>query len=336
MSKVTMKDVARESGVSLATVSRALRNPDLVSVETIERIKEAVENTQYEYTKSIPANGATLPVIGVIVPSTICFGFAETIMGIQEASLEKGFAHIVGCTNYDNQTERALLEKFQQSRVAGLILTGFSLSNESLIREIIRSGVPTCVIWENSSDAEISYVGFDNFKAVYNLANHLISLGHRQIGILCGPFSKSDRPYRRLNGYRTALEEHAIVYDQRLVYEGDPTMEEGKKGMKQIMSLPDPPTAVLAAADVLALGALITANKMGLRIPNDVSIVGMDDIPYSEYCIPPLTTAHVPAYDMGYKSVEVIARNLNAKEPKVVHKCLDAPIVFRESTQTIS
>jgi len=330
-----MKDVARESGVSLATVSRALSNPDLVSSETIQRIKEAVQSTRYEYSKAVPSNGATLPIIGVLVPSTICFGFAETIMGIQEASLEKGFAHIVGCTHYDSHTERMLLEKFQQSRVSGLILAGFSLSNESLIREIIHAGVPTCVIWENSSDVEISYVGFDNFKAVYDLANHLISLGHRHIGLLCGPFSKSERPYRRLNGYRAALEKHNIVYDQRLVYEADPTMEEGKNGMKQIMSLPDPPSAILAAADVLALGALLTAAKMGLRVPDDVSVVGMDDIAYSEYSIPPLTTARVPAFDMGYQAVEVIAQNLNAKEPQVVHKCLGVSIVLRESTQDI-
>ena len=206
MPKITMKDVAFESGVSLATVSRALRNPDLVSFKTVQRIEEAVQKTQYKYSKAITVRGGTLPVIGVMVPSTICFGFADTIMGIQQASLEKGFALTVGCTNYDNQTERTLLERFQQNRIAGLILTGFSLSNESLIRGIVHSGVPTCVIWENASDVEISYVGIDNFKAVYDLANYLISLGHRHIGLLCGPFSKSDRPYRRLNGYRTALE----------------------------------------------------------------------------------------------------------------------------------
>lgn len=330
-----MKDVARESGVSLATVSRALRSPDLVNPDTMQRIKEAIQHTRYEYSKAIAPNGATLPTIGVIVPSTICFGFAETIMGIQEATLELGFAHIVGCTSYENQTESSLLDKFQKSRVSGLILTGFSLSNESLIREIVHSGVPTCVIWENSSDAEINYVGFDNFKAVYDLTIHLISLGHRHIGLLVGPFSKSDRPYRRLNGYRAALEEHNIVYDPRLVHEGEPTMEEGKKGMHRIMSQPDPPTAILAASDVLALGALRSSHQMGLRIPEDVSLVGMDNIPYSEYSIPPLTTAHVPAYEMGYKAVEVIAQSLNAKDPKVVRECLPSPIVLRESTQKI-
>ncbi len=333
MAKATMHDVAKEADVSIATVSRALRSPDLVSSDTMERIEGAIRKTQYKYSMVTPVPGGTLPVIGIIIPSTICFGFADTIFGIQKASQEMGFALSVGSTNYDNQIERSLLENFQKNRVAGLILTGFSLSNESLIREIVRSGVPVCVIWENSSDAEISYVGFDNFKAVHELANHLIALGHQRIGLLCGPFSKSHRPHRRLNGYRTALEEQSIVYDPQLVYEANPSMEEGKIGMKQIMSLPNPPTAVLAAADVFALGAMKTAREMGLNIPDDVSIVGVDDIPYAEYSNPPLTTVRVPCYEIGYGAVEVIAQNIRTKEAKVIHKCFDVPMILRESTQ---
>ncbi len=333
MAKATMQDVAKEADVSIATVSRALRNPDLVSFDTMERIEEAIRKTQYEYSMVTPVSGGTLPVIGVLVPSTICFGFADTIFGIQEATQEMGFALSVGCSNYDNQTERSLLEKFKKNRVAGLILIGFFISNDSLIRKIIRSGVPVCVIWENSSDTEINYVGFDNFKAVHELTNHLIALEHQRIGLLCGPFSKSHRPHQRLNGYRTALEEHNIVYDPKLVYEGNPSMEEGKIGMKQIMSLPNPPSAVLAAADVFALGAMKTAREMDLKIPDDVSLVGIDDIPYTEYSNPPLTTVRVPSYEMGYESVEVIAQHIRTKEAKVVHKCFDVPIVLRESTQ---
>ena len=333
MTKATMQDVAQESGVSLATVSRAIRNPELVSNDTRERVETAIQKTNYKYTMLTPAPGGVMPVIGVLVPTSICFGFADTIMGIQEASQEKGFALTVGYTNYDSKKEKNLLEQFKKNRISGLILTGFTLSNEPLIRDIVQSGVPACVIWEKSFDADISYVGIDNFKAVYDLATHLISLGHKRIGMLCGPFSKSERPYRRLNGYREALEENGIAYDSSLVLEGNPSMEEGKIGMEKIMSLPEPPSAVLAAADVLALGALLSARNMGLSVPKDVSIVGMDDIAYAKFSIPPLTTARVPAFEMGYKAVEVVARNVSEKEPKIIHKCLDVPIVERESTR---
>jgi len=335
MPKVTMHDVARAAGVSLATVSRAIRNPELVSAKTMLRVEAAIRKKQYKYNNSARANSGTLPVIGVTVPNTICFGFADTLMGIQEACLSKGFALTVGCTNYESQTERNLLIDFRKNRVVGLILAGFSLSNEALIREFVHSGVPVCVIWEKSSDNKLSYVGFDNFKAVYDLASYLISLGHRRIGLICGPFSKSDRPYRRLSGYRTALEEHLITYEPSLVYEGNPSMEEGRKGMKQIMSHSQPPTAVLAAADVFALGALWTANDMGLKVPEDISLVGMDDIPYTAFSIPPLTTAHVPAYDMGYKAVEVIAKNISEGQLKVVHYNYQVEIVIRASTRKI-
>ncbi len=330
-----MQDVAQAAGVSLATVSRAIRNPELLSAETMQRVEAAIRKKQYKYNPKPRINSGTLPVLGVTVPNTICFGFADTLMGIQEACLARGYAMTVGCTNYESQTERKLLTDFRKNRIAGLILAGFSLSNENLIREFVNSGVPVCVIWEKSSDNKLSYVGFDNFQAVYDLASYLISLGHRRIGLICGPFSKSDRPYRRLNGYRTALEEHQITYEPHLVYEGIPSIEEGQKGMKDIMSHPLPPTAVLAAADVFALGALGTAHNLGLRVPEDISLVGVDDIPYAAFSIPPLTTAHVPAYDMGYKAVDVIANNIGDGKPKVVHYNYKVDIVIRESARKI-
>ena len=331
-----MQDVALAAGVSLATVSRALRNPELLSAETRQRVLAAIRSKQYKYNSTSPAQSGTLPVIGVTVPNTICFGFADTLMGIQEACLAKGYALSVGRTNYEGQAERNLLVDFQKNRIKGLILAGFSLANERLIREFVHSGVPVCVIWEKSADNKLSYVGFDNYQAVFDLASHLISLGHRRIGMICGPFSISDRPYRRLNGYRTALEEHSITYDPNLVYEGIPSMAEGKKGMRQLMSLTNTPTAILAAADVFALGALSAAQEIGLRVPKDVSLVGMDDIPFSAYSIPPLTTAHVPAYEMGYKAVEVIDKNISDGQPKVIHHNYKVEIVYRASTRQIS
>ena len=336
MGKITMQDVALESGVSLATVSRALRNPELVNIETRQRIDRAVEKTKYQYTNAVTVRGGLLPVIGVLVPSTICFGFAETVMGIQQACQEEDFSITVGNTEYDSQTERRLLKKFLKNHVSGVILAGFSLSNESLLREIVKSRVPVCVIWEKGSDADFSYVGFDNFKTTYDLANHLIALGHRRIGLLCGPFSKSDRPHRRLNGYRAALERHNIEYDNQLVYEAKPTLDEGKIGLKKIMSLPDTPSAILAAADVFGLGALQAAWEMGLQVPRDLSIVGLDDIPYAEFSIPPLTTARIPAFAMGYESVQVIKEALKGKTSNVVHQCMDVKIIQRESAQQFS
>jgi DNA-binding LacI/PurR family transcriptional regulator len=335
MSKVTMKDVAQAASVSLATVSRSIRNPELVNAETLHQVEAAISKTHYKYNHA-RAHSGTLPVIGITLPNTICFGFADTLMGIQDACLARGYALTVGCTNYESPVERKILVDFRKNSIAGLILAGFSLSNETLIREFVNSGIPVCVIWEKSSDNKLSYVGFDNFQAVYDLASYLISLGHRSIGMICGPFSKSDRPYRRLNGYRTALEEHLIRYEPSLVYEGIPSMAEGKKGMKQIMSHPQPPTAVLAAADVFALGALSAAHEMDLRIPEDLSLVGMDDIPYTAFSIPPLTTAHIPAYDMGYKAVEVITKNISEGQPKVVHYNYEVEIVHRASTRKIS
>lgn len=342
MTNPTMLDVAAEAGVSSATVSRVFTNPDSVSAETRHRVEEAVIITKYKYpvknkhdksTISIQISKKTLPIIGVAIHSCNSNAFADQLLGIQDASQKMGFALTIGRTNYNKHHERSLLEKFQEDGVAGMILGGFFLSNDTLVRQIVHSGVPACVICEYVNDTDISYVGFDNFKAIYDLANYLIKLGHYRIGLICGPFSKNDRSYRRLNGYRSALEEHSITYDSELVYEAIPSMEEGRIGVRQLMSIQNPPSAILAGGDVFALGVLAEIPDMGLKIPDDLSVVSIDNVSYAEYTVPPLTTIKYNAYEIGFQSVQAIAQNIYSKKPNIVHKCFDTAIVFRKSAK---
>jgi DNA-binding LacI/PurR family transcriptional regulator len=327
--KVTMQAVAKRAGVSVATVSRALRQPDLLKPETLKSIQTAIRELGYTY--SIPVETKKIPdAVCVLLPTTLTVAFEDTLLGIQEATFRHSLTVSMGATNYDAATERALLERFVSQQPTGLILTGFSRSNEPLVMELADSGIPIVVIWEINNDRTISYIGFDNYRAFYNLTQYIVSLGHRRIGLVCGPYSKSERAQRRLSGYRAVLDEHGIKYDPSLVYEAIPSLSEGEAGFRKIMSRSRPPSAVLGGADMLALGALSAAQKMGLSVPGDVSIAGLDDIAFAAYSYPPLTTVRVPAYEIGEKAVDVIV-DIWKQNGGVHHHCFETELMVRES-----
>lgn len=329
MPKATMREVARLAGVSSATVSRALRNPELLKPETLRRIHAAIREAQYSYPLP-PKNTEVSRAIGVLLPTTLTAAFADTLLGIQEAALENHFTVALGATNFDAEVERDLLERFSRERMAGLIVAGFSLQNEPLVRRIAETMMPCIVMWETNQDQTLHYVGFDNYRAFVDLTNHVIGLGHRRIGLICGPFSKSERAQRRLNGYRYALESNGLEYDPGIVFEAIPSLENGVLGFRSVMSGSNPPTAVLGGADMLALGALSEAGRMGFRVPGDISIAGFDDIPFAAYSHPPLTSMRVPAYQIGLKAVEALVK-CGEKGSGPQHHCFETSLIVRES-----
>lgn len=327
--KATMREVARLSGVSPATVSRAMRNPELLKPTTLQRIHAAIRETQYSYPLP-PKNIEVSQAIGVLLPTTLTVAFSDTLLGIQEAALENHYTVSVGATNYDAKVESNLLERFSRENLAGMIIAGFSLQNEPLVRHIAESVMPCIVMWEINRDQTLHYIGFDNYRAFVELTNHIIGLGHRRIGLICGPFSKSERAQRRLIGYRYALESNGIEYDPAIVFEGIPSLENGVLGFRSVMSDSNPPSAVLGGADMLALGALSEAGKMGFNVPGDISIAGFDDIPFAAYSHPPLTSMRVPAYEIGHKSVEALVK-CGEEGVGQQHHCFETRLIVRES-----
>ncbi len=330
MSKTTMTELARLSGVSNATVSRALRSPHLVSDKTLATIQEVIKKNKLKVNIDFPEKNSNR-TIGVIVPSTLSNAFAETLFGIQEESLKDNYTLMVGVTHYEVERERKLLNNFREKGLAGLIIAGFSPRNEKAIRKLSKSGIPCIIIWEKNNDTELSYIGFDNYKAFYQLGKYLIDLGHTRIGLICGPYSKNERAYKRLTGYRSALEEFGLEYNHDYIYEDIPSLQAGENGMKKIMSAKNPPSAVIGGADVLAIGAISAANSLGLNVPKDVSIVGIDNIPFASYTVPPLTTIAVEAYEIGVKAVEAItwAKTFGDGTPR--HVQYEGKLIERES-----
>ncbi|WP_372921782.1 LacI family DNA-binding transcriptional regulator [Roseovarius sp.] len=330
-----MREVARRANVSVATVSRALRSPGQVSSATIQKVRSAAEDLGYVYnvTASDILKGRST-VVGLVVPTSSSTLFGETIHGVQDVTAETGFSVIQGATRYDAVTEEALIDSLLERHVHALILTGMTYANEDRIRRLARNGwTRVVVVWEKpGSDPGISYVGIDNRSAAERMTEHLIALGHRRIGLIVGPYSRQARVRHRLEGYRDALEKAGIAFDPDLVMERRPDLLEGREAMDSLMSMEVRPTAVFAASDLLAIGALKAARLRGLSVPGDVSIAGFDDMNFGAYQDPPITTVRVEAYRIGQLAGQIAVEPIGTPERSY---CLDCDLVIRSSTGPI-
>ncbi len=331
-----MQEISRLAGVSPATVSRALHSPHLVRKATRERVTRVMQAADYVYN----ATAADLSrkrssTIGVIIPTTRSLVFSTSLLAIQEAAQDNNYTIMAGSSKYDPAAEAALISQFQERRLAGIILTGFLKGQQELIRRLVRDGMPCIVIWDKLDDPELSYVGFDNFKATYAVTEYLIGLRHRRIGLIIGPYSKVDRVRRRLEGYLAAMQDHGIPHQPAWTIEKEPTLVDGREAMTRLMSMPERPTAVLAASDTLAVGAMAAARDLGLSIPQDVSIAGFDDIDIAAYCNPPLTTVRVPAYEIGRLAIKVVLDMARTGNLDAQRYCLDTSLVVRHSCRKL-
>ncbi|MCP4753399.1 MAG: LacI family transcriptional regulator [Proteobacteria bacterium] len=337
MQKVTIKDIADLAGVSKATVSRTIHSPHLVKPGTRDRILRIMENRNYVYDAVAgDLSRKKASVIGLIIPTIKNSIFSSTVYGMQEKAEEYGYTTIIGNSNYDMESETRLMKLFQQRRMAGLIITGLSAATSKGIEELVRSGIPCVVTWETTDSDRISYAGFDNYKAAYSMVAYLNELRHRRIGLMIGPYTKVGRARRRFEGYRTALKDNGIDYDPDLVVEREYTMVDGKEGMHRLLSLPEPPTAVFAASDVLAMGALAAVKEKGLRVPEDISLAGFDDIEFAAYLDPPLTTVRIPAFEMGQLAVKALFDLIDNGPDQVRQYCLDTDLIIRKSCSEFS
>jgi len=333
-----MSQIAELAGVSTATVSRTFHSPNLVRPEIRNRILKIAR--QHNYLYHAPAGDLSRRrsnIIGILIPTANKSVFGTTLMAIQEKAQENYYSVIIGNTLYDADLESRLVTQFRERRVAGVIFTGFVFGQEKLIRSLIDNDIPCVIIWEKLPDKDISYVGFDNYKAAYSATDYLIRLRHRRIGLIIGPHDKVGRVQKRLGGYQKALEDHGLSFDNRLVVAAaEPDLAEGKRAMTQLLAASRRPTAVFAASDRLAIGALAAVREQGRRVPDDLSLVGFDDIDVSAYCDPPLTTVRVPAHEIGTLAVNILLDSIERGSTQVHQYLLDTELVIRKSCAELS
>ncbi|MCK6628869.1 MAG: LacI family transcriptional regulator [Anaerolineae bacterium] len=330
---VSIKDIAKAVDISYSTVSRALNNSPRVKLETRELIqRKAVE---MGYLPSAIARSLVTRrtnTIGVVVTKITDLFFAEVIQGIEETAVNRGYSVIL--TNSDGRPdyELAAIQTLRERRVDGIILVAACASTEAKQRLFASPEVETpIVIINNVHQQHVGYsVETDNVGGGWAATQHLLDLGHRRIAYIAGPSSEWDSVERQ-QGYEQALQQAGLPLDPALIARGNNFAQGGLTAMQQLLALPDPPTAVFCYNDVTALGAMRATYAVGRRIPQDLSIVGFDDIALAPYFEPPLTTVAQAKREMGEKAVQMVL-DLLAGEPVVEKWVLPSELIVREST----
>lgn len=327
---VTIRDVAKKAKISITTVSRVLNQSNhRVNPRTKQRVLRAIEELNYR--PNILARGLLkkgTQTIGVIVPDISNSYYSEITHGIEDIANKNGYTVII-CNTY-RLSSRVLnyIEVLAERQVDGIILAG-GINGKSLIEESLkRNELKVVLIGEHGID--FPSVQIDNFAGAYNAISYLIESGHRDIGFIKGP-SRSITSRERLKGYRKALEDNHIKVKESLIKNGDFTPKGGVEATKSLIGQKIKPSAIFCANDQMAIGAIKILRESGYRVPEDMAIVGFDDIELASYIRPSLTTISVPMYRLGQKAMTDL---LNIIKKKGVEKksVLQTKLIIREST----
>jgi len=327
----TILDVAKLAGVSTATVSRVINNPDQVREDTRSKVERAMQLCNYKY-NALARGFATKQskTIGLIIPTIRNSVFAESTRGVQDYADGQKNQVILGNTYYSYDQEETLIKTLLEKQVDGLIITTTNPKG-AVLKSLVDEGVPFVLLYSTLKGGPMSAVGIDNYRGGYLATEHLVQLGHRRIGMVAGNFSMSDRSLHRWHGYKQCLKKYGIPYDKELLAQTDYSLAGGKAATQKLLSLKTPPTALFCSNDYLALGAMKGAREMGLNLPQDLSVVGFDDILIASHIVPELTTVYQPAYEMGKLGAKLLFE-LMEKESKPVQLMLDSSLIVRAST----
>jgi LacI family transcriptional regulator len=298
----TLDDVAKMAGVSTATVSRCLNSPDRVVKATRERVQSAVDALGYtpNFAARVMAAKRSF-TIGAIIPTMENAIFARGLQAFQEELHQRGYTLLVSSSAYKPEIEEEQIRTLIARGADGLLLIGHDRDPE-IYDFLDQRNIPALVAWSYLPDSKLPSVGFDNRAAMFDLASHVIGLGHTRIGVISARVDGNDRARLRVQGIREAVADRGLEANNLTVIETSYEIENGAKAFSDLMNAATPPTAILCGNDVLAVGALRQAQKMGLDVPGDVSITGFDDIELARIVSPALTTVHVPHREMGHKA----------------------------------
>lgn len=331
VANATMKDVAVQAKVSTATVSRALMNPDKVSQSTRSRVEQAAIEVGYlphSLGRNTKRNESR--TILVIVPDICDPFFSEIIRGIEITAAEQGYLVLIGDCAHQYQQEKTFIDLIITKQIDGMLLLGSRLPFDASLEEQ-RNLPPMVMANEFAPELELPTVHIDNLTAAFNAVCYLQQLGHERIACIAGP-EEMPLCHYRLQGYVQALRRTGMIVDPHYIARGDFTFEAGATALAQLLSLPVPPTAVFCHSDVMALGALSQAKRSGLRIPEDLSIMGFDDIALSQFCDPPLTTVQQPRFDIGREAMLLLLDQLHGEIVSSGSRLLDCDLIERGST----
>jgi LacI family transcriptional regulator len=321
---VTLWDVARRANCSTASVSRVLNDPEKVTPDIRARVNEAMRELGYMPNSAARAlRSLRSRIMGAVIPTLNHAIYARLVEALQQRLADQGYSLLVATSEYDLGQEEHQARLLVERGVEGLVLIGND-HRPALYRLLERTPYVNTYVY--AEDAGHPCVGFDNRRATFEMTEFLIGLGHRTFGVISAVTAGNDRASERVAGVRTALEAHGLSLPSEAVYERPYSILSGREGVRYLRSLTSAPTAIVCSNDVLAMGALVECRAMSIHVPEEISIVGFDNLEFAAHLDPALTTMEVPAAEMGERAAEFLLRRASGQsalpsvhlEPKLI------------------
>jgi LacI family transcriptional regulator len=323
-------DVARLAGVSLGSASHALSNPEAVKAKTLQAVRAAV--AQLAYVPDGTARSLALRrsfTVGAILPTVNNPVYADFVHALQQTLGHAKYGLLVSAHEYDRDGEVAITERLLQRGVDGIVLVGTD-HDPRVIAQIERAAVPYLFTWSTDEAAGRNCVGFSNRRAMQQLVKYLVKLGHRHVAVLSGQVQTNERARARLEGIADTLELAGHSLAPQNVFYGQFSVDFGRDGLRRALALDPKPTALICSTDLVAAGAIAEAAALGVKVPDELSITGFDNIVYSSLLSPALTTVDVPTLEMGRKAGEAVLRAIEGAPSEPCS--LTTKLVIRDST----
>ena len=330
--KPSLTDVAREAGVSIATVSRAMSMPELLRADTLASVRTAAARLGYRPDRAARtlASGRS-NTVGVVVPTLNSPIFSSTLQEMQRGLATAGYQMLVASDEYDPAGEYAAIDKLLAYGIEGLAIVGASRPKETW-NLIGSAGIPVIQMW--CGQPEHACIGVDNYAAGKLIAEYIVALGHERIGVVTGHLQNNDRQRDRLRGIVDALTCRGITLHDAYRIEESLSVPGGRAACRQLLQLPERPTAVIAAVDVIAIGIMAECRTCGISIPEEMSVGGIDNIELSTHVSPSLTTVNIPSTYIGKMTatriLELISLGADAR-----HIILPTELIIRSSVISI-
>jgi DNA-binding LacI/PurR family transcriptional regulator len=333
--KPTIYDVAKKAGVSIATVSNVVNGTGKIGDKTKLKVLEIMKEINYR--PSVVASalmGKSTYTIGLLIPDISNPFFAEIARSVEDRGHELGFNLVICSTDNNPKKEAQYLSLLKQKSVDGIIL-GTGLRNDITLKELQEENVPIAVIARETTSITANSVLVDDYSGGYQATSHLIELGHERIAVIAEDLNvMSSR--ERVRGYKQALEEKGLNVDEKYILVSDFTVEDGKKITHQLLDSDNPPTAVFACNDMLAIGVIQAARDKGYNIPEKLSVVGFDNTILATVTDPPLTTVAQPILEMGHQVVDLLIQEIKEKKKVKKRIMLSPDLIVRKTTSVPS
>ncbi|MFB6230798.1 MAG: LacI family DNA-binding transcriptional regulator [Salinibacter sp.] len=328
----TLKDVARKAGVSISTVSRVFNDPEKVRPDTRQRVRKASEALNYKpsrVARRLRVQTGETNLIGLIIPDIQNPFFAEVARGVEDVARDHNYAVIFSNSDEDPENQKVALDTLQTEDVDGVIVPPVDL-DDAAVKDFAESSIPIVCVDRQMADLRLDTILSDNRQGAHDAVTHLIEHGHGRIAFIGGIARISTLTERR-EGYEAALRDHDLPVDPALVREGELHRERGKDHTEALLALDRPPTALFTGNNLTTLGALAALNQHDVRVPEDMALVGYDDIPWADALNPPPTVIDQPSYEMGQRAAELLLQRLDAPDRSPTVVTLQPKLIVRQS-----